>query len=188
MTQKSLEKWIGAKFGRLTILKLHGVKYRHKYWLCQCACGKQTIVHDTHLPSGHTKSCGCLQKEQTAKSNHKRKLKYGEASFNSILAGYKHWGKERGYSWNLTKEQFRQLTLGNCYYCGTKPSQVRKSSNCNGSYVFNGVDRVDNTKGYEPDNVVSCCKKCNIWKTVDTAEELLKHAKTIVDYNKRKNK
>lgn len=29
-------------------------------WLCDCECGKQTIVSAPHLKSGNTKSCGCL--------------------------------------------------------------------------------------------------------------------------------
>lgn len=30
-------------------------------WLCQCDCGKQTIVRGADLNNGFTKSCGCLR-------------------------------------------------------------------------------------------------------------------------------
>ena len=33
-------------------------------WLCQCECGNIVEVRGSSLISGHTKSCGCLQKEK----------------------------------------------------------------------------------------------------------------------------
>ena len=30
-------------------------------WLCECACGVQTVVSTAHLNDGHTRSCGCLK-------------------------------------------------------------------------------------------------------------------------------
>ena len=32
-------------------------------WLCKCFCGKEFIARGDSLKSGHTKSCGCLQKK-----------------------------------------------------------------------------------------------------------------------------
>ena len=55
----------GQKFGRLIALKLVGKnKSRTNLWLCICDCGKETDVPATSLRNGHTKSCGCLQKEK----------------------------------------------------------------------------------------------------------------------------
>lgn len=57
----------GQKFGRLTALyKLHNTKGRTK-WLCVCDCGNLTEVSCDHLTSGHTKSCGCLRKNECKK-------------------------------------------------------------------------------------------------------------------------
>ena len=36
-------------------------------WKCRCDCGKITRPYTQDLRSGHTKSCGCLQKEMTSK-------------------------------------------------------------------------------------------------------------------------
>lgn len=47
-------------FGRLTVIKPHG-----KQWLCDCTCGQKAVVSISHLRSGHTQSCGCLQLERT---------------------------------------------------------------------------------------------------------------------------
>ncbi len=60
----------------------------------------------------------------------------------------------RELSFKLSKDQARGLHKGKCVYCGKKPSQGRH-------YKFNGIDRLDNTKGYTVQNCVSCCRPCN---------------------------
>ena len=35
-------------------------------WHCRCKCGKELDVDTRNLNSGHTRSCGCLQKEKAA--------------------------------------------------------------------------------------------------------------------------
>lgn len=53
---------IGQIFDRLTVVERDkNDKYDRTMWLCQCKCGKQTIVHAGDLKSGNTKSCGCLR-------------------------------------------------------------------------------------------------------------------------------
>lgn len=53
----------GQKFGRLTVLRFHRVdKSGRGTWLCQCDCGKTTIVLASKLTTGNTKSCGCAKK------------------------------------------------------------------------------------------------------------------------------
>ena len=54
----------GKIFGRLKVVGFSrkDTKYR-KYWLCKCECGNEVITREESLVSGHTKSCGCLQKE-----------------------------------------------------------------------------------------------------------------------------
>ena len=32
-------------------------------WRCRCDCGRETVVRQSNLQSGHVKSCGCLQRE-----------------------------------------------------------------------------------------------------------------------------
>lgn len=59
--------------------------------------------------------------------------------------------KKRGKSWTLSKEDYCRLAVAPCNYCGL-PSKV--------AYGV-GLDRLDNSKGYEIENVVSCCDICN---------------------------
>lgn len=54
----------GRRFGSLTVLELHhrGASGR-SYWLCDCDCGNRCVVCGTNLVTGHTLSCGCLQRK-----------------------------------------------------------------------------------------------------------------------------
>lgn len=79
--------------------------------------------------------------------------------------------KSRGYKDSLN--EFKSITQRNCYYCGLPPSLICKSTidkrcvyftNRRGKYIYNGIDRIDNSKGYESDNIVPCCKQCNLAK------------------------
>ena len=57
----------GLKFGRLTVLKQvpkpEHLKYKARYWLCECDCGNDRIVPRNNLIKNNTTSCGCLNKE-----------------------------------------------------------------------------------------------------------------------------
>lgn len=49
----------GQKFSRLTAIEYIG----SGTWRCKCDCGNYTNATTGNLRSGHTKSCGCLNKE-----------------------------------------------------------------------------------------------------------------------------
>lgn len=54
----------GERFGRLLVLADSGErKQRAIVWLCLCDCGSEKKVETRLLKHGHTRSCGCLQKE-----------------------------------------------------------------------------------------------------------------------------
>lgn len=50
----------GDQFGKLTVIGDGGVKNEKHYSICQCECGKITIVRDNNLKTGQVRSCGCL--------------------------------------------------------------------------------------------------------------------------------
>lgn len=56
-----LKDFIGKRFGQLTVLSYAGKRAGMHRWKCRCDCGKETIVGQTLLQTGKTKSCGCLQ-------------------------------------------------------------------------------------------------------------------------------
>jgi len=65
----------------------------------------------------------------------------------------------------ITREEFRAISQTPCEYCGaTDNSHNPRGKRANGKHVGNGMDRVDNTRGYTHDNVVPCCSFCNYAK------------------------
>ena len=171
----------GNRYGRLLVLGRADKRYGRgeAYWWCHCDCGDDTVVRGNNLRSGNTKSCGCLWKERVREAN---TLPNGEASFNDLVYKMKHNAKVRGLEWQLTKEQVRHLTKQSCHYCNGEPSQTKSGRNYNGVYVYNGIDRVDNTKGYTIDNVVPCCETCNRMKLAMTLEDFRVHVLRICEH------
>ena len=71
----------------------------------------------------------------------------------------------RGYEFSLSHEDIKSLIIGaNCFYCGKAPQYSEWIKDL-GKIMFNGIDRVDNSIGYVPGNVVACCKQCNTFKS-----------------------
>jgi len=157
----------GCKFNRLEVLEFAGKnKYNRTIWKCKCDCGKIRIVVGYELTGGHTKSCGCLSADLSRQRHRKEK---GQSGFTQAFLSYKKRAKKKNINFELTKEEFRHLTQLRCFYCNGNFSNKRTLSNGNltqegiehGMYTYNGLDRLDNTKGYTLDNVVPCCKYCN---------------------------
>ena len=58
-----LKDFVGRKFHQLAVIDYAGKKAGMHRWRCRCDCGKETVVGQTLLQSGKTKSCGCLQEQ-----------------------------------------------------------------------------------------------------------------------------
>ena len=185
--QKTRLELTGQRFGRLTVKEFsHVNKNGQAFWLCKCNCGDEKIIRGNALRGGLTKSCGCLQKERFKEAQEKHKLPKGVAACNRVLYSHKRAAKLRNIEQDLTDEQIIALHKKNCYYCGAPSSNVysmaKRNGSVNGIYVYNGIDRVDNTKGYTIDNVVPCCADCNYLKKGRPYDEFLNKIKRIHSY------
>ena len=133
------------------------------------------------LQSGNTKSCGCYHKEVISKP-------IGEAYFNKIIKEYKRGANEYNREFLLSDDEFKSFILDDCYYCGRKPSQQYGNTRSDGSLKFNGIilyngiDRIDNSKGYIQGNVRTCCKQCNYAKHYHTEEEFELWVKAVYEH------
>lgn len=170
----------GKRFNKLVAVE---VSYRNKqgiYWKCICDCGQIKSIRTGQLNSGQHQSCGCLRKENIQKiAGHNKKPK-GEAGFSILLNHYKYKAKERKLVFELSELEFRSLVVQNCYYCNIEPFQ--KSKAISGDFfVYNGIDRLDSSKGYVYSNCVTACGICNFMKREQNIENFLKQVKTIYE-------
>lgn len=183
----------GKKFARLMVIKFSGYDAnRSRMWLCQCECGNEATLRTCDLTCDNTRSCGCLGREvKSALKPHRRRngplyIGFGINARNRLIGNYDLRCRRQEIVWALTIEQAEVLFKGNCHYCGAKPSQVsRPRAAFTGEYIYNGIDRVDNSRGYESDNVVSCCKNCNRAKRDMAYEDFIAWAERLYTHLER---
>jgi 5-methylcytosine-specific restriction endonuclease McrA len=145
---------VGSTFGRWTVMGPGGVSaHGGTLWNCRCVCGRNKNVDVSTLKNGTSTSCGICCRVKS------RKLPQGEAGFRNAVSHYQANAKAHGRTCTLTQDDFKRLFSGNCFYCGAPPSIGRAHGWSR--FVYSGIDRIDNSSGYDPDNTVSCCKVCN---------------------------
>jgi len=140
-----LEDLTGQRFGRWTVLERAENKGKRTAWLCKCDCGTVKAVHATSLKNGDSTSCGCYAKEHPAHvvhglgntKLHARWAQIKRRCFNSHDKVYQHYGA-KGITmcdeWKNDFVKFYDWSMANGYKDGLE------------------IDRIDNSKGYSPDN------------------------------------
>lgn len=171
----------GQRFTRLVVLGANEQRRREAHWFCICDCGKKVSVRSYNLRKGITKSCGCF-KVDTLNQNWAKKVAPNQAAINRVLKQYISNAVNRGFSFQLTRDEFIKLSQQNCHYCNVPPSTTRTTPR--GSFTYNGLDRVNNENGYTSDNVVTCCGRCNRMKREMSYEMFIIHIKQIADHTK----
>lgn len=178
------------RFGKLIAVEKKGKDRRgNAIWVCKCDCGKEKEIIGCNLTGGRSTSCGCKSADtKTRLGTHptpKNKLSSGESVKNSIYRQYKYSAKARKLEFKLTMKECERLFKSNCYYCNANPSNIKDCSinSTNGTYTYNGIDRVNNDLGYALNNVVSCCIMCNRMKRTYSKSDFLQHIKYIYQWS-----
>lgn len=178
----------GKRFGSLVAVscfnKINNSNRSGIMWICKCDCGKTTISTVSKLRKGIRFSCGCSRRKEL-----------GAAALNKLYNTYKSGATKRNLKFELNLKKFKNITSENCHYCGSSPC-LKIDNNDNrigkfgqpykfyGNYVYNGIDRLDNTKGYTLDNCVPCCKICNRAKSNLSIEEFNQWIKKLCQNQK----
>lgn len=159
----------GLRNGRLVAISRTEQKGRGNsfLWLCKCDCGNTTLAvsGDLRPHRGSKKSCGCGRYDKVTSNLPDPQ----QAQINSVFRNYTGRSEERGLGKvKLTYDEFYQLSQSPCHYCGAVKSNTCtpiKGRKYGESFSYNGIDRIDSTKGYELFNCVPCCKTCNVAKS-----------------------
>lgn len=182
---------VGETYHNLTIIEHLGViKHKATHYRCKCSCGKEVIYQHSLILKGVVhKNCNNLKESK----HYNLKLKPKEASFRAKFTNYRSSARYRKLDFDLEFEDCLNLFSENCYYCGNPPSNSYNAILRNRKYktnykyykdsdydiVYNGIDRVDNSKGYIKGNCVSCCSICNTMKLSLNLEDFKEHINKI---------
>ena len=147
-----LKDLTGQRFNRLLVIERYGTICGNAAWLCKCDCGKQAVVIGADLTKNHTKSCGCwrnqLSRERCTKHSKSRTRLYeiwkaiNQRCCNPQSKQYRRYGG-RGITvcdeWLNNFQAFYDWAMANGY------DENAPTGQCT-------IDRIDNDKGYSPDN------------------------------------
>lgn len=86
-------------------------------------------------------------------------LERRKENHNRLWSNHKDGAKKRNMNNDLSRDAHADMMFQPCEYCGTEFSR--------------GIDRVDNDKGYTPENSVTCCARCNMMKWTMSAEDFI---------------
>ena len=145
----------GQIFGKLTVVDRAENGNRNRVrWNCHCECGGKTIARSYSLQTGHTQSCNCLMRETNSKATTARLTTHGasvgksKGAWPDMPYEYKSWSWMRNRVFHPKKDCYRNISIcpeWDNYETfladmGKAPSDKHQ------------IDRIDNSKGYSPDN------------------------------------
>ncbi len=115
---------------------------KYRYGLYECAyCKKEFEAQTAHIKSGNTKSCGCQKNKQ--------KITHGLA--NSRF--YKTWKHMVGRCSNPNNKKYKDYGARGITVCDEWMDVANFISWCEDTYIEGmTLDRIDNDKGYSPEN------------------------------------
>lgn len=138
----------GERFGKLVARENIGSNHKGKaLWKCDCDCGAECIVEGTQLRSGKTKSCGCLVRDTM------RRIATVHGMSKSRIYVIYRCMIQRCYDVNYTgyiKYGARGITV--CEQWRSSFESFYDWAINNGYDDTLTIDRIDNDKGYSPDN------------------------------------
>lgn len=153
---RPVEDLSGRRFGALTAVRYEQPKKR---WLCRCDCGEERLVVGSNLKQGKSSSCGC-QKGNTISA---KKTRHGHSrgTRHRESAEYRAWAaiSTRCYNPNdpaTHNYAGRGITVCDRWRESFEAFLADMGERPGPEY---SIDRIDNSRGYEPENCRWATKK-----------------------------
>ena len=142
----------GQRFGRLVVVEQVGRdKNGSVLWCCQCDCGNKAISIGADLRRGHTQSCGCFHSDKVGEQNTLTKTVHG--SHGTRL--YEIWKGMKARCYNPHHKSYSDYGGRGITVCAEwlhDFAAFQKWAMSHGHRDDLTIDRIDNDKGYSPDN------------------------------------
>ena len=121
---------------------------------CDLVKLRSHFTNDSSKADGKRNRCKQCQRAYNKEfaSNRRASDKKYKAKPERRFAAYKASAESRGYTWDLTRDQFMVHWQVPCTHCGAEIETI-------------GLDRVDSNLPYQPDNIQPCCRVCNASKS-----------------------
>ncbi len=139
-----LKNLVGQRFGRLIVLERGESKNRKTRWVCKCDCGAIATKDGPSLKTGRCRSCGCIRTERN----------------NHYIHGDSH--KRLHNIWSLMLQRCENPKATSYERYGGRGISVcdewhdysafKKWAIVNGYRDNLTIDRINNDKGYSPQN------------------------------------
>ena len=147
--------------------------------LCKGSRGCHTVQLLSHFANDRSKKdgkrtmCkGCTRTYRSSGAGKEARLKADrkyQAKPESRFKKYKRSAKERGYTWDMTFEDFMTFWQVPCTHCGTEIKTI-------------GLDRLVSSVPYTKDNCQPSCSNCNRQKSDMDLEDWYEHMDSITTH------
>ena len=138
----------GQRFGRLTVVeRAENGSDKKPRWFCACDCGNRTAVSGADLRAHKVVSCGCYRNQQLAKRN------YVHGKVDSML--YEVWKGMKQRCTNPKHIGFDRYGGRGIKVCDEWIHDYQafyRWAMASGYENGLSIDRIDNDRGYSPDN------------------------------------
>lgn len=146
------EDQTGKRFGHLVVLKrVENGKDGGTRYLCKCDCGNEKIVRSKHLKSGAIDNCGCLRSQRVLKT----RIVHGSAHGESKTRLYNIWDHMKDRCNNPNRRAYWDYGDRGIHVCQEWSEDFiafKEWALTHGYRDDLTIDRIDNNKGYYPDN------------------------------------